>query len=159
MGLVSFRKSCFPVSTRVFSAPARDSRRSNHKKGNGMNYGKLSIATLILALPALAPAASFGLDDTHASARLQSDVAHLHPGSDLTFKVVLDDPLPTGAYFQVRLSPVKVDQELPVASGEPVDKGRKEFLLHTKLPDGSVPGDWHIKVVCLFLYGTSWITP
>jgi hypothetical protein len=121
-----------------------------------MNYGKLCIATLILALPALTPAASFGSDDTHASAQLQSGVAHLHSGSDLTFTVVLDDPLPMGAYFQVRLSPVKVDQELPVTSGEPVDKGRKEFLLHAKLPDGSVPGDWHIKVVYLFLAGTSW---
>jgi hypothetical protein len=121
-----------------------------------MNYRKLSIATPILALLALAPAASFGLNDTHASAQLESDVTHLHPGSDLTFKVVLDDPLPAGAYFQVRLSPVKVDQELPVVSGEPIDKGRKEFLLHAKLPDGSIPGDWHIKIVYLFLAGTSW---
>jgi hypothetical protein len=121
-----------------------------------MNYGKLSMSTLAITLLALAPAASLGLDDIHASAQLESDVTHLHAGSDLRFKVVLDDPLPAGAYFQVRLSPVKVDQELPVVSGEPIDKDRKEFLLHARLPDGSIPGDWHIKIVYLFLAGTSW---
>jgi hypothetical protein len=108
-----------------------------------------------LSLLALLPAVGLGLD-THASAEIKSDVAHVHPGSDLTFKIVLDNPLPEGASFQVRLSPVKTDQELPVPSGEPTSKDRKEFVLHTKVPEGSVPGDWHIKVIYLFLAGASW---
>jgi hypothetical protein len=121
-----------------------------------MNHGKRTTAALMLALLAVASTASFALDDTHASAQLQPDVTHLHPGGDLTFTILLDDPLPAGAYFQVRLSPVKVDQELQVSSGDPIDKDRKEFLLHAKLPDGAVPGDWHIKIVYLFLAGSSW---
>ncbi len=99
-----------------------------------MNYLKRGIAILTFGLLAIAPAASFGLDETHASVQMQSDVARLHPGSDLSFKMTLNDPLPMGASFQVRLSPVKVDQEVPVPSGEPTDKDRKEFILHVKLP-------------------------
>ena len=114
------------------------------------------ITTTLFLLHVLAPAVAFSQSGANASAELKSDVTHIHAGSDLTFKLTLNDPLPPGAYFQVRLSPVKVDQELPVSSGEPTDKERKEFVLHVKLPDGAIPGDWHIQVVYLFLAGTSW---
>ena len=43
-----------------------------------------------------------------------------------------------------------------MSSGEPVNKERTEFILRTKLPEGALPGDWHIKVIYMFLAGTSW---
>jgi hypothetical protein len=51
----------------------------------------------------------------------------------------LNEPLPEGARFDVRLSPVSVNQvsvneELTVSSQEPLDKDRKEFLLKLKVP-------------------------
>ena len=98
----------------------------------------------------------FGQGSSQASAKIQPEQKHLHPGSDFTFKITLNEPLPSGAYFQVRLSPLKVDQELPISSGEPANKERTEFTLHAKLPAGAIPGDWHIKVIYLFLSGTSW---
>ena len=70
--------------------------------------------------------------------------------------MMLNQPLPDGANFSVRLSPSTTDQELPVGSGDPINKDRTEFLLKAKLPQKLVPGEWHIKVVWLFLPGTSW---
>jgi hypothetical protein len=121
-----------------------------------MNNGKRTISLLMLALVVLSPAACFGLDTAHASAEIQSDVAHIRPGSDLTFKMVLDDPLPEGARFDVRLSPVAVNQQMTVSSAEPANKERTEFILHAKLPEGALPGEWHISTVYLFLAGSSW---
>lgn len=80
----------------------------------------------------------------------------LHGGSDLIFTITLNEPLPEGARFDVRLSPISTDQEISVSSGEPTNKKRTEFILKTRLPEKAVAGEWHIKVVWLFLAGTSW---
>ena len=68
----------------------------------------------------------------------------------------LNEPLPEGARFDVRLSPVSVNQEMTVSSQEPSDKDRKEFLLKFKLPDHARGGEWHIATVYLFLPNVSW---
>ena len=94
----------------------------------------------------------------HASAKLNDVRDHFHGGDEVVFKMVLNEPLPEGANFSVRLSPTGTDQELAVGSSEPTQRDRTEFLLRTKLPERVVPGEWHIKVVWLFLPGTSWTT-
>jgi hypothetical protein len=113
-------------------------------------------ALLIFATAGLVPTSAQGPAGTDASAQLQPAAAHYHGGSEVSFKMKLDDPLPEGAHFDVRLSPTAVDQEVTVSSGDPTDKERTEFLLKAKLPDKVVPGEWHIKVVWLFLPGASW---
>jgi hypothetical protein len=92
----------------------------------------------------------------HGSAQLDANHGHFHGGSDLAFKIKLDNPLPPGARFDVRLSPVGVNQEISVSSAEPANKDRTEFLLHAKLPEGALAGEWHIALIWLFLPGTSW---
>ena len=47
----------------------------------------------------------------------------------MTFKMTLNEPLPQGAHFNVRLSPIKADQEIDVSSSGPANKERTEFLL------------------------------
>ena len=93
-----------------------------------------------------------------ADVQLVSDNPHLKPGSDLVFKMKLNQALPEGARFDVRLSPVGLNQELAVSSGEPTNKERTEFKLETKLPETAWAGQWHIAVVWLFLPGSSWTT-
>jgi hypothetical protein len=113
-----------------------------------------------VCLLSLSTALSFGQvanpTDNHVAAQLEAHHEPLRSGSEVTFKMKLDTPLPEGAHFDVRLSPVLVDQELTVSSGEPTNKERTEFVLHGKLPDKAIPGEWHIKMVYLFLAGTSW---
>lgn len=116
-----------------------------------------------LAIMALIPTLFFtlsisasGQEDKQASAKMVIDQTHIHPGSELKFKMVLNEALPDGAHFNVRLSPIKADQEIDVSSGEPTNKERTEFILRTKLPDGAIAGEWHIKIVWLFLAGTGW---
>jgi hypothetical protein len=93
---------------------------------------------------------------TVASAQMENRDQHIHGGSNIVLRVTLDHPLPVGARFDARLSPVTVLQEFTVSSGEPVDRERREFLLKTKLPDEALPGEWHISTVYLFMSGSSW---
>jgi hypothetical protein len=108
------------------------------------------IGALVVVFPAVAQ------KGTDASATMITDENHFKPGGELAFKITLNEPLPDGARFDVRLSAVKTDQELSVSSGEPMNRERTEFTLHTKLPEKAIPGAWHIKVVWLFLPGSSW---
>lgn len=78
------------------------------------------------------------------------------PGSSITFDVVLNEALPKGAHFDLRISPVTKDQEVALGSGEPIDGSVKKFRVKGRLPEGAVPGDWHISVIWLFLSGSSW---
>jgi hypothetical protein len=102
------------------------------------------------------PTTTFAQSQAAVSTQPGAPDGHLRGGGDLVFKMKLNEPLPEGARFDVRLSPVGADQEIPVQSGEPTNKERTEFTLRTKLPDRAIPGEWHIKVVYLFLAGASW---
>lgn len=113
----------------------------------------LAALAMAIAMPASAQSAA-----PHASAELKDTRDHFRGGDEVSFKMVLNDPLPEGANFNVRLSPTATDQELPVGSGDPINKDRTEFLLKVKLPEKVIPGEWRIKVVWLFLPGTSWTT-
>ena len=91
-----------------------------------------------------------------AAAQLTTDAPHFHGGDEVSFVMKLNEPLPEGARFDVRLSPVSVNQEMTASSQEPSDKDRKEFLLKFKLPDHARGGEWHISTVYLFLPNVSW---
>ena len=92
-----------------------------------------------------------------AATQLTTDTPHFHGGDEVIFTMKLNEPLPEGARFDVRLSPMGVNQELSVSSQEPADKDRKEFLLKLKLPEHARGGEWHIYTVWLFLPGASWV--
>jgi hypothetical protein len=115
-----------------------------------------ALLTLTLAFLFYISPHAVAQQEKQASAQMITDQVHFHPGSELTFKMALNEPLPEGANFSVRLSPVKTDQEIAVSSGEATNKERTEFTLHTKLPDAAIAGEWHIKIVYLFLAGTGW---
>ena len=116
-------------------------------------------ATLaLLAVATTMPSRAQTANTPQAAAELKAGGDHFRGGDEVIFKMVLNNPLPEGANFNVRLSPIATDQELPVGSGDPINKDRTEFLLKAKLPEKVVPGEWRIRVVWLFLPGTSWTT-
>jgi len=110
-------------------------------------------SSVLISIPA------FAQEPDKASAQLitaASSTPHFHRGEEVSFKMKLNEPLPEGARFDVRLSPTGIGQELPVSSQEPTDGNRKEFLLKFKLPEHARGGEWNIVTVYLFLPGTSW---
>jgi hypothetical protein len=70
--------------------------------------------------------------------------------------VKLNEPLPKGAHFDLRISPISADEEIALGSGEAVDASQRVFRVSGTLPEGAVPGEWHIAVICLFLPGSGW---
>jgi hypothetical protein len=126
------------------------------QKLSALRHALLISGLLLCASPINLIAQSQSSNVNQVSAQVGAIHDQLRPGSDLTFKMKLNKPLPEGGRFEVRLSPVAADEEIPVSSGQAVDKERTEFVLKTKLPDKAVPGDWHIKIVWLFLPGASW---
>src|SRR5208283_320638 len=98
-----------------------------------------------------------GLVSAQDKAAVQTETpGAFHPGSPIVFKVKLNEPLPKGAHFDLRISPVSADQEINLGAGEAVDDKQTEFRVAGKLPEGALPGDWHISVIYLFLPGASW---
>ena len=79
-----------------------------------------------------------------------------HPGDQIVFNIKLNESLPKGAHFDFRISPVSADEEIPLGTGEAVNGSDKEFRITTKLPEGALPGEWHISVIYLFLPGAGW---
>ena len=79
-----------------------------------------------------------------------------HPGGPIVFKVKLNEPLPKGSHFDFRISPVAADQEINLGSGQALDDKQTEFRVAGNLPEGALPGAWHISVIWLFLPGTGW---
>jgi len=77
-------------------------------------------------------------------------------GGPIAFDVNLNEPLPKGARFDFRVSPVAGDPEIQLASTEVVDPSQKKFRVSGTLPDGAVPGEWRISVIYLFLQGSNW---
>ena len=81
-----------------------------------------------------------GFAQDKAAVQTESSGA-FHPGSQIVFKVKLNEPLPKGAHFDLRISPVAADQEINLGSGEALDEKQMEFRVAGKLPEGALPGD------------------
>jgi hypothetical protein len=77
-------------------------------------------------------------------------------GGPISFVVKLNEPLPKGGHFDLRISPVSADEEIPLGTGEPVNGSDTDFRVSTTLPEAAVPGEWHISVIWLFLPGAGW---
>lgn len=114
---------------------------------------KIGVVLLFLATFSLSVLAQ---EPDKAAAQLTAATPHFHGGDEVSFTMTLNEPLPEGARFDVRLSPAGVNQELSVSSGEPTDKDRKKFLLRFRLPEHARGGEWHIYTVWLLLPGSSW---
>lgn len=85
-----------------------------------------------------------------------ADAKAFRPGSPISFVVKLNEPLPKGAHFNLRISPTAADEEVDLGSGEPIGDSTTDFRVSGKLPEGALPGDWRISVIYLFLPGASW---
>jgi len=109
----------------------------------------ISVAVLMLA----AVLVSFAQDK--AAVKMEQ-AGPLHGGDTVTFNVKLNEPLPKGAHFDFRVSPVSADQEITLGSVEPIKGSETDFRVTGKLPEAAVPGEWHISVIYLFLPGAGW---
>jgi hypothetical protein len=114
-------------------------------------YALLTSACLFL------PTGMLAQTPNQASATLMTDAPHFHGGDAVRFTMKLNEPLPEGAHFDVRLSPVGINQEVIIPSSDPTDRDRKEFLFKFTLPEHARGGEWHIYTVYLFLPGASWV--
>jgi hypothetical protein len=79
----------------------------------------------------------------------------LRGGDAIAFHVKLNESLPQGAYFDFRISPISADEEISLGA-VPISGSDSEFRVAGKLPDGALPGDWHISVIYLHLAGAGW---
>lgn len=98
-----------------------------------------------------------GLSSGQDKAAVQAQTSGpFHPGSPIVFTLKLNEPLPKGAHFDLRISPVSANQEISLGPGQAVDDKQTEFRVAGTLPEGALPGDWHISVIWLFLPGSGW---
>ena len=98
---------------------------------------------------------AFSLAQDSASVRSDRPDA-FHPGGPIAFTVTLNQQLPKGARFDFRISPLAADEEISLGPGDPVGGSATEFRVSGKLPEGALPGEWHISAIYLFLPGASW---
>lgn len=112
---------------------------------------------LICCIVLVAAAGGVALSPAQDRASVSSDRAEtFHAGGPIAFNVTLNEPLPKGAHFDFRISPLAADEEISLGAGEPVAGSATEFRVSGKLPEGALPGEWHISVIYLFLPGASW---
>jgi hypothetical protein len=109
---------------------------------------KTTMLGVVLALATAA--ASIGQDK--ATVQVEKP-GPFEPGGPIVFNVKLNESLPKGAHFDLRISPVSADEEIPLGSGEPIGGSDKDFRVSAKLPEGALPGEWHISVIWFFLPG------
>ena len=112
---------------------------------------KKFLVTLLLLL-----SGAVALSQERAAVQIDNPNTHFHPGDSIAFQVKLNEPLPEGASFWLRISPSKVTRLISLRSDEPEDTGRTSFVVRGSLPKDAVPGEWGINVICLFLPGTEW---
>jgi hypothetical protein len=98
-----------------------------------------------------------GLSSAQDKATVQTQASGpFHPGGPIVFNVKLNEPLPKGAHFDFRISPLSTDEEISFGSGESATSTQTDFRIAGTLPEGALPGDWHISVIWLFLPGSGW---
>ena len=83
-------------------------------------------------------------------------VGSFKAGGPVAFDITLNEPLPKGAHFDFRISPVAADEEVPLGSVQAVGDSQKKFHVAGTLPDGALPGEWHVSVIWLLLPGAGW---
>lgn len=119
-------------------------------------------AAVLLAVVLTAACVSVSSAQDKAAVQAQPS-GPFHPGNPIVFTLKLNEPLPKGAHFDLRISPISANQEINLGSGQAVDDKQTEFRVAGTLPEGALPGDWHISVIWLFLPGSGWtsnqITP
>jgi hypothetical protein len=110
----------------------------------------------MIAVPALL-AAGVILLSAQDKATVQVDrAASFKAGGPATFDLALNEPLPKGARFDFRISPIAADEEITLGSVSALDDSGKRFRVSGALPDGALPGEWHVSVIWLFLPGAGW---
>ncbi len=112
---------------------------------------KKFLVTLLLLL-----SGTVALSQERAAAQMDNPNTHFHPGDSIAFQVKLNEPLPEGASFSLRISPSKASRLIALTSDKPEDTGRTLFVVRGSLPMDAVPGEWSVNLVYLFLPGTGW---
>ena len=112
---------------------------------------KTLLVTLIFLL-----SGALAQSQERAAVQMDNPNTHFHPGDPIALQVKLNEPLPEGAHFLIRISPTKVSQLIDLSSDKPEDTGRTLFVVRGSLPKEALPGEWGINVIYLFLPGTGW---
>jgi hypothetical protein len=75
------------------------------------------------------------------------------PGDTIVFNVSLDAPIPKGAHLELHISPISsVIEDILLVQNDMGDA--KTFQISYKLPEGALPGKWHMSGIYLFLPGS-----
>jgi hypothetical protein len=109
----------------------------------------IAVPALLIACVVLLPA------QDKATVQVDKPASFQAPGP-ATFVLTLNEPLPKGARFDFRISPIAADEEITLGSVSPLDDSGKRFRVSGTLPDGALPGEWHVSVIWLFLPGAGW---
>lgn len=118
-----------------------------------MNEKKLIAALAII--PASICTVVICLAQDKAAIRVEKP-GPVRAGGAIVFNVRLNEPLPKGAHFDLRISPVSADEEIDLGSGQSVDGSDTDFRVSGALPAAAIQGTWHISVIWLFLPGAGW---
>lgn len=110
----------------------------------------------MLAVPALLVAGAILLSAQDKATVQVDKPTSFKAGGPATFDLTLNEPLPKGARFDFRISPTAADEEITLGSVSPLDDSGKRFRVSGTLPDGALPGEWHVSVIWLFLPGAGW---
>src|ERR1700752_41471 len=102
--------------------------------------------SVVVLIAVLVGAAAIASAQDKAAVQTQAS-GPFHPGGPIVFTLKLNEPLPKGAPFDFRISPVSTDEEISLGSGETADDRQTEFRVKGTLPEGALPGDWHISVI------------
>ena len=110
----------------------------------------------MLSVPALLVAGAILLSAQDKATVQVDKPTSFKTGGPATFDLTLNEPLPKGAHFDFRISPTAADEEITLGSVGPLDDSGKRFRVSGTLPDGALPGEWHVSVIWLFLPGAGW---
>lgn len=115
---------------------------------------KMSVTALAI-IPASICVVVICLAQDKAAIRLERP-GPFRAGGEIVFNVKLNEPLPRGAHFDLRISPVSADEEIDLGSGQSVNGSDTDFRVSGTLPAAAIQGIWHISVIWLFLPGAGW---
>jgi hypothetical protein len=76
------------------------------------------VMSFVFALFTIFPIGAFAQSQPTAQV-VAVQAEHIHGGSDIAIRLKLNAPLPEGAHFDLRLSPLAIRQEVSAGSGSP----------------------------------------
>lgn len=107
-----------------------------------------SLLKAALAASLSISAVAFCQDKNEAAVKLDQDHAKpFHPGNEISFRIKLNEPLPETGRVTIYAHQETVGQQISGDTAEALDKDRREFIIHMKIPDEAFSGKWVVNPV------------